>query len=98
MMQNRRECALSPDTSADRTAIVRNVILLHRRGWSVRAIAEDLGLPKSTVHDAIGRWRRSVPCFIRELIYQDMHSEGDDVRARIGERPTTLDRQPEIDF
>jgi transposase len=49
---------VEPDTSAVRgTIVLRNVVLLHTRGWSVRAIAEDLDVPKSTVQDMIDRWR-----------------------------------------
>lgn len=49
----------SPDTPRDPAAILRNVILLHLRDWSVRAIAEDLDVPRSTVQDMIDRWRSS---------------------------------------
>jgi plasmid maintenance system antidote protein VapI len=56
---------VAPDTSSTHGGIVlRNVILLHTRGWSVRAIAEDLGVPKSTVQDMIDRWR-SAPRVLR---------------------------------
>jgi DNA-binding NarL/FixJ family response regulator len=49
-----------PDTSSpDPATVLRNVILLHVRGWSVRAIAEDLDLARSTVQDMIGRWRKA---------------------------------------
>lgn len=39
----------------------RNVILLHTRDWSVRAIAEDLGIPTTTVQRWIDAWRAGKP-------------------------------------